>query len=70
MMRERLLSRIEGLSREWKKAQPQKSSSKDQEDITAKAGDDGPDSDVDIIEVGPVTKAKKTPNKQAAARLR
>ena len=71
MMRERLLSRIESLSHDWKKTQPQKSSSKDQEDTTTtKAKDDGSDSDADIIEIGPVTKAKKTPNKQAAARLR
>ena len=69
-MRERLLSRIEGLSREWKKAQPQKSTSKDQEDTTAEAGAGGSDSDTDIIEIGPVTKAKKAPTKQAAARLR
>lgn len=70
-MREKMLARINSLSEEWKKTQPQKPSSKAKEEVDTKAKDDSSDSDVDIIEIGPVTKTKgKTPKKQAAARLR
>ncbi|KAJ3527118.1 hypothetical protein NMY22_g9899 [Coprinellus aureogranulatus] len=68
-MRQKLLSRIESLSRLWKESQ--NPSSKAKEDAPAKTKGDDSDSDIDIVEIGPVVKTKgKAPAKQAAMRLR
>ncbi|KAJ3537073.1 hypothetical protein NMY22_g5752 [Coprinellus aureogranulatus] len=57
VLREKLLKRIESLSREWKESSS--SSSKVKEDAVAGTEGDASDSDVDIVAIGPVKTAAR-----------